>query len=52
MHQLAGVFLHMQTLDADLLEIGVLSLLSDLNPALLGDRLVVLGDLIVLRQVG
>ena len=52
-HQLAGVFLHMQTLDADLLEIGVLSLLSDLlNPAVLGDRLVVLGDLIVLRQVG
>ena len=53
MHQLAGVLLHVQSFDADFLEIGVLSLLRHfhLDPALLGDRLVVLGDLVVLRQI-
>ena len=53
MHQLAGVLLHVQTLDADRLQVGVLSFFSDLHldPTFLGDRLVVLGDLIVLREV-
>ena len=53
MHQLAGVLLHVQTLDADGLQVGVLAFFSDLHldPALLGDRLVVLGDLVVLRQI-
>ena len=54
MHQLAGVLLHVQTLDADRLQVGVLSFFSDLHldPTFLGDRLVVLGDLIVLREIG
>ncbi len=53
-HELAGVFLHMQPLDADRLEVSVLALLGHLhlNPAVLGDRLVVLGDLVVLGQIG
>ena len=53
MDQLAGVFFHMQTLNTDGLQVGVFALFSDLHldPALLGNRLVVLGDLIVLRQI-
>ena len=54
MNQLAGVLLHVQPLDANPLQICVLTFFSHLhlNPAVLGDRLVVLGDLIVLGEVG
>ena len=44
----------MQALDADALEVGLLTLLGHLHldPAVFGDRLVVLGDLVVLGQIG
>ena len=53
-HKLARVFLHVQTLDSDAFEVGVFPFLRHLHfdPAVFGDRLVVLGDLVVLRQIG
>ena len=54
MHKLAGVLLHVEPLDADGFEVGVLAFFGHLhlNPAVLGDRFVELGDLVVLGQVG
>ena len=54
MHQLARVFFHVQALNADGFEIGILAFFSHfhLNPAVLGNGLVELGNLIVLGQVG
>ena len=52
-HKLAGIFFHVQALDADLFEISVLALFSHLHldPTLFRDRLVVLSDLVVLREI-
>ena len=47
--RLAGVLLHVRPLDAD--PVG-LAVDLDLGPAVVRDRLVVLGDLVVLRHVG
>ena len=54
MHQLAGILLHMEPLDADGFEIGFLALFSHLNfdPAFFGNGFVVLGNLIVFGEIG
>ena len=54
MHKLAGVFFHVKTLDTNFLQIGVFALLGHfhLDPAVFSNRFVVLGDLVVLRQIG
>ena len=53
-HEFAGVLLHMQALNADLLEVGVFALFGHLHfdPTLFSDRFVVLGDLVVLWEIG
>ena len=54
MNKLAGIFFHVQSFNADGFEVGVLTLLShlNLNPTVLSDRFVVLGDLVILGQIG
>ena len=54
MHQLAGILLHMEPLDADGFEIGFLALFGHLNfdPAFFGNGFVVLGNLIVFGEIG
>jgi hypothetical protein len=50
MHELAGILLLVQPLNGERLEIGLLALLRhpDPDPAIPGDRLLLLGDLVVL----
>ena len=54
MHQLASILLHMEPFDADGFEIGFLALFGylHLNPAFFGDRFIVLGNLVVLGEIG
>ena len=53
MNKLAGIFFHVQPFNADGFEVGVFALLShlNLNPAVLGDRLIELRDLVILRKI-
>ena len=53
-HQLAGILLDMDALDADPLArgIGVLLVEADVDRALTDDRMIELADLIALRQIG
>ncbi|CAI8157197.1 MAG: Uncharacterised protein [Synechococcus sp. CC9902] len=53
MDQFPGIFLHVEAFNADRLQVGVLSFFSNFNldPALFSNGLVVLGNLVVLRQV-
>ena len=53
-YQLAGILLHMEQLDANGIEIRFFPFLGNLNldPAVLGDPFILLGDLVILGQIG
>ena len=54
MHQFAGVFFHVKPFYTDTLQIGFFAFFSHFhfNPAIFGDWLIKLRDLIILGQVG